>query len=108
MKVGEAPKVKVLGVVLVLIKILALGLVFVVWLLGTLILVTLGRGAMATGLTVTTFGQAWQTGRAQKAPPFGRQPPDLSADPDQALTLEQRPDGSWGAPPRPDDQTREG
>ena len=102
---GEA-----LGVVLILLKGLALGVVFVIWLLGTMILVTLGRGARGAGLTVTTFGQAWRPGTAegrQKAPPFGRQPPDLPADPDQALTLEQRPDGSWGAPPRPDDQTRD-
>ena len=102
---GEA-----LGVVLVLIKGLALGIVLLVWLVGTLILVTLGRGAMGAGLTVTTFGQAWRTNTtstAEESTPFGQQPPHLSKAPDQALTLEQRPDGSWGAPPAPGDRGRD-
>jgi hypothetical protein len=101
---------EVLGLVLVLIKGLALGIVLVVWLVGTLILVTLGRGAMGAGLTVTTFGRARRTNTASTAresPPFGRQPPDLPADPDQALTLEQRPDGSWGPPPAPGNRARD-
>jgi len=101
---------EVLGLVLLLVKGLGLGFVFVVWLLGMMIVVTLARGALGPGLTVTTFRQAMRRdGRmwTQDSDPFAGRQQDLPPRSDQDLTLEQKPDGSWGPPSRPGDQRRD-
>jgi hypothetical protein len=100
---------EVLGAVLALLKGLGLGFVFLVWLLGMMIVVTLARGAVGAGLTVTTFQQGMRrdgTVWTQDSDPFAGRQQDLPAGSEQDLTLEQKPDGSWGPPTPPDDQRR--
>ncbi len=102
---------EVLGSVLVLLKGLGLGFVFLVWLLGMMIVVTLARGALGAGLTITTFQQAMRRDGAmwtQDPDPFAGRQQDLPPRSEQDLTLEQKPDGSWGPPARPDDQQHGG